>query len=601
MPSLGQRLEHYVHASGAVHYHCASDDDHRGFMVSFRTPPSADTGLPHILEHTALCGSRRYPVRDPFFKMLKRSLQTFMNAMTFPDMTCFPFASRVDKDFRNLLAIYLDAVFRPLLDPLDFAQEGHRLERGPGGGGQGSDRPPSPDPQPPWVRKGVVFNEMKGAMDGTDAQLEAALPRVLLPDTCYRWNYGGEPSAIPALSHADLVAFHRRCYQPANACFTTYGNDAAESLHEVFAPYLEIGGDPLPPPVRQRPLSAPSTVRVPVPLAEDQDATEVGAARIAWEVGDAANLDEVLDGELLDRLLVGHAGAPLRRVLEASGLGRSIGSSGFSSQYRSCLFLVEIDGIDPTDHARFEPLVRETLAAIARDGVPAAEIAAALDQLELARREITGDQYPFGLELCSHLVAAWNHGGDPLAFLDQGPALARLRLRADGAWLQRMVRERLLDNPHHALLFAEPDADFLARAETAERAAVDADLARLDEAGRARLIEQARALAERQAAPEDHDILPELALADVPRERRWAEGQTHADGLWTARCGTNGILHQLVALPIPGLSESELDLLPLLVQSLGLLGVAGHDYAAWSANLNARCGGLWAWLDVVSD
>jgi Zn-dependent M16 (insulinase) family peptidase len=176
-------------------------------MVAVRTPPGDSTGLPHILEHTTLCGSAKYPVRDPFFNMLRRSLQTFMNAMTFPDLTAYPFATQVPKDWRNLLDVYLDAVFRPNLHALDFAQEGHRLS--PKGDG--------------WERQGVVFNEMKGAMDSTDSQVEAVAARLLFPDTVYAHNSGGEPSDIPLLRHEDLINFHRRCYCPANALFVTYG------------------------------------------------------------------------------------------------------------------------------------------------------------------------------------------------------------------------------------------------------------------------------------------------------------------------------------------------------------------------------------------
>ncbi|HEX3135632.1 MAG TPA: peptidase M16, partial [Planctomycetota bacterium] len=189
VPALGVTLETWRHPCGAVHHHLACEDEHRAFVVGFRTVPQDSTGLPHILEHTTLCGSKRFPVRDPFFQMLRRSLQTFMNAMTFPDMTAYPFASQVAKDYDNLTGVYLDAVFAPLLNPLDFAQEGHRLEPN----GQSGER------------KGVVFNEMKGAMDGTGEQVSMATARALLPATCYRYNYGGDPTDIPALTHQDLL------------------------------------------------------------------------------------------------------------------------------------------------------------------------------------------------------------------------------------------------------------------------------------------------------------------------------------------------------------------------------------------------------------
>jgi hypothetical protein len=310
VPALGVEVSRYRHPCGAEHWHLGSADEHRAFAVAFRTPPSDSTGLPHILEHTTLCGSRRYPVRDPFFQMLRRSLQTFMNAMTFPDLTAYPFASQVPKDFDNLLAVYLDAVFAPNLHPLDFAQEGHRLE---------------PDGTA-WARKGVVYNEMKGAMDSTDAQMEAARERFLLADTIYRHNSGGEPSDIPRLTHRDLVDFHRRCYRPANACFITYGNADPARLHAAFAAYIgDDAGAALPPPTASRLAGPFADIDVPVPLAEGQDPLDATSVMLTWVQGDTADLDEVLAAELVDRLLLGHAGAPLRRALEGRGRGRSTG------------------------------------------------------------------------------------------------------------------------------------------------------------------------------------------------------------------------------------------------------------------------------------
>jgi hypothetical protein len=586
VPALGVTVETWTHPCGAVHYHLASDDEHRAFVVAFRTVPEDSTGLPHILEHTTLCGSRRYPVRDPFFQMLRRSLQTFMNAMTFPDMTAYPFASQVSKDYDNLLGVYLDAVFRPLLDSLDFSQEGHRLE--PVGAS--------------WERKGVVFNEMKGAMDGTSEQMSMATARALLPDTCYRFNYGGEPTDIPRLRHADLLAFHQRCYCPANACFVTYGNQPAGELHERLQAYLDQPGAALPPPGPQPRLDTAMALDVAVPHGPGQDILDVSDGAVTWAWGDTGDLDEVLTAELLDRLLLGHAGAPLRLALENSDLGRSTGGSGYGASYRTGLFTAELAGIDPDDYDQLEPLVFGTLTHIGSQGFPAAEVEAALDQLELARREIHGDQYPYGLELCFRFLAPWNHGADPLPFLDQASAIERLRERAlTPGWLTAELTRRFLDNRHRAVLFARPDAAYHTRNQDAERALIDSDLAHLDAAGKERLATQAAQLNERQHRSDDPAVLPDLELSDVPAERRWAEGRDQGDGLTVFTPGTNGLLHQLVALTLPELSHDELDLLPVLTQSIGSLGVGSLGYAERSALLNARCGGLWAWSDLTAD
>lgn len=587
LPMYKSVLRRFAHPCGAMHHHLAAADEHCAFAVAFRTPPNADTGLPHILEHTTLCGSKRYPVRDPFFKMLRRSLQTFMNAMTYPDLTCYPFASQVAKDFNNLLGVYLDAVFRPLLDPLDFAQEGHRLEPKNGS----------------WQRVGVVFNEMKGAMDNTDAQVSQELARRLLPDTCYRWNYGGDPADIPLLTHQDLLDFHRKHYRPGNAFFATYGSLEPARLHAMLEQYIGAESqERIPPPAAQKPLQQPQNSTIPVPLGEKQEEVDVSSANITWCWGDIERLDEVLTAELIDRLLLGHAGAPLRLALEKSGLGRSIDGSGYQAHYRNGLFSAKIDGIAPADFPRFEPLVMQTLGAVAERGLPEKEIEAALHQLELSRREITGDSYPYGLELCLRLTGAWNHGADPVETLDQGSAIARLRERMrQPGHLQKQVRERFFDNAHRAVIFAQGDTAFHKRAEELEKRQVDEDLSRLDEQRKAALRDQAAALAKRQAREDDPSVLPNLELSDVPGERRWASGNASGPRLTAFTAGTNGILHHLAAIQLPDLSDEEVKLLPLLMKCLAELGVGKESYSEFSAHLNAVCGGIWAWNDISAD
>lgn len=585
VPALRLDLELWRHPCGLTHFHLACDDQHRAFAIAFRTAPADSTGLPHILEHTTLCGSRKYPVRDPFFNMLRRSLQTFMNAMTYPDLTAYPFASQVTKDFANLLEVYLDAVFAPQLHPLDFAQEGHRLA--PAGDG--------------WERQGVVFNEMKGAMDGTAEQLGMAISRALLPDTPYRHNYGGEPVDIPALTHADLTAFHRRCYTPANAAVFTYGAVDRTDLHGRLAAYIgSAPGAALPPPAVQKPLAAPLTVEVPVPYSADQEILDVTAAALVWVWPDAVDLDEALDGELLDRLLMGHAGAPLRLALESSGLGRSFDGSGYNAGgSRNGLFSIQLNGLAVADYPRFAPLVMATLEGIARDGVARADLDSALHQLELARREIHGDHYPHGLELCFRLFTPWNMGVDVLPFLDQAPAIQRLRARfPDGAAVAAAVRRRFLDHAHRGLFVAQPDTDFHARQDQTIAAAVARDLRAADQAA---LRREAAALAERQHTKDDASVLPCLALSDVPAERKWAEAVRSEGGLSVFAPGTNGILHHLVAVTLPELSAAEWELLPLLTQTIGQLGVGAQSYTERAAHLAARCAGVGAWHDLSAD
>ncbi len=585
VPALGVELIERHLPSGLTHLHLACADEHRAFCIAFRTPPEDSTGLPHILEHTTLCGSQRYPVRDPFFMMLRRSLATFMNAMTYPDLTAYPFSTQVAKDWDNLLAVYLDAVFAPRLDERDFHQEGHRC---------------APIADGTWQRQGVVFNEMQGALGNTDAQLRNAITRTLLPDTIYRHESGGEPADIPRLTHADLVAFHRRCYRPANAVLVTYGDVPLDRLDAALAPYLVDPGTALPPPTGQPPLRTPASLDVPVPLAPGQETVDVTECGITWAWGDSAGIDEALDADLLERLLFGHAGAPLRRALESSGLGRGTGPSGYTGHTRTGLFTAAIDGHEPGAEPRIEALIRSTIAGIADQGVPQDEIDAALHQLELSRRVVRGDGWPYGLELCLRLVGPWNLGVDGVPFLDAGPALDRLRSRATPDWVRREIASRLRDNPHHAVFRAKPDLEFHTRgkAQIAELDRTELAQPRADE----RLRAAAAALAARQAQADDAGTLPELALAEVPRQRRWTQGSDTAwDGgrLTVFTAPTNGLTHLTAALPLE--LDDELELIPLLTSGLGGLGCGTRDYATQAAFLNAHTGGIRAWLETGAD
>lgn len=592
VPLLKLSLQRYRHPSGAQHYHLASEDEHRAFNLAFGTLPDDSTGMPHILEHLVLCGSELYPVRDPFFMMIRRSLNTFMNAMTGGETTYYPFASQVDKDFQNLLTIYLDATFKPHLHPLDFAQEGWRLEPK-----DAADRDPDASG---WQFKGVVYNEMKGAMGNTEALMSEALDRILLPDTPFRHNSGGDPAVIPELSHADLVAFHARHYAAANACFVTYGRLDLADLHARFEPYLaHRTGQPLPPLVAQAPIRPPAAVDVPVPLQEGQDPRDLSLARLAWVWGDCSTLSEQLLGELFDQLLLGHAGAPLRLALESSGLGRALGWSGFSTTGRNGVVSAALKGMDPARYDELPPLVEGVLAELAEQGFPDEEVAAALHQLELSRRTISGDRFPFGLELTFRVVEAWRSDEDPLGYLDMEAALESLRERVatPGFW-QTLIRKRLLDNPHRSFLRARPEPGYNADQAAAEQRRLDARVAALDTGQREALLRSAEDLAQRQASQDDVSVLPDLALSDVPSERRWAQGRPATPGLSIFETGTNGILHQVVTLPLTGLSAEDVALLPLLTRAIGELGVGRLDYRQQAARLNALCGGVSAWTDL---
>ena len=304
--SLNIVMEKYVHTvTGAIHYHMASTNNENVFLVAFRTLPTDSTGVAHILEHTVLCGSEKYPVRDPFFMMIRRSLNTFMNAFTSSDWTAYPFASKNRKDFNNLLNVYLDATFFSRLHELDFAQEGHRLEFA------------EPDnPASELQYKGVVYNEMKGAMSSADSVLWQTMSKHLFPTTTYHYNSGGEPNHIPNLTYEELISFYENHYHPSNAVFMTYGDIPACEHHQAFEELAlsrferldtNIGvGDE---------IRYPAPIKVEEAYASDDDNPDKCHVVIGWLLGKSTNLTELFRYQLLSSVLLDNSGSPLLKAL----------------------------------------------------------------------------------------------------------------------------------------------------------------------------------------------------------------------------------------------------------------------------------------------
>jgi len=466
--SLNVRVEQYEHrATGAVHYHLASDSNENVFLVALRTVPQDSTGVAHILEHTALCGSERFPVRDPFFMMLRRSLNTFMNAFTSSDWTAYPFASQNRKDFNNLLDVYLDAVFFSRLDPLDFAQEGHRVEFA------------EPDKRDsPLVYKGVVFNEMKGAMSSITSTLWSTLCEHLFPTSTYHYNSGGDPRNIPDLSYERLLAFYKSHYHPTNAIFMTFGDIPAADHQEAFENRALHRFERLDQRIAVAPehrLSAP--IQVSDVYAYDDGAETAHRTHIvvAWMLGESADLEQLLEAQLLSSVLLDNSASPLQQALETTELARAPSPlCGLEDSMREMVFCCGLEGSESEHTAAVETLVLNVIETVAENGVPQEELEAVLHQLELHQREISGDSYPYGLQLILQSLGCATHYSDPIAVLNLDPVVARLRTNIqDPEYIKGLARRLLLDNTHRVTLALSPDTELSAArsAEEAERLA----------------------------------------------------------------------------------------------------------------------------------
>lgn len=595
--SLGIDVQEYVHSrTGALHYHIAADNQENVFLVAFRTVPEDNRGVAHILEHTALCGSAKYPVRDPFFMMSRRSLNTFMNAFTSSDWTAYPFASQNRKDYFNLLDVYLDATFFSRLDPLDFAQEGHRIE---------FSEPTNADS--PLVYKGVVYNEMKGAMSAPVSYLWQTLTRYLFPTTTYHYNSGGDPEAIPDLTYEQLLDFYKTHYHPSNAVFMTFGDIPVAELQQRFEDQalsrFEKLSDEITVTDEKRYFSP---VRVEEAYALDnEDCSAKTHHVVAWLLGPSIDLEQQLKAHLLSRVLLDNSSSPLRYALESTDLGMAPSPlCGLEDSNREMALMCGIEGSEPEKAAEFEQLVLDTLTKVAENGVPQKQLEAALHQLELSQREISGDGYPYGMSLILASLSSAIHRGDPVALLNLDPVLAKLREAIkEPDFIPAMVRD-LLDNPHRVRLTLRPDAKLAERRDAAEQAKLETIRQQLNAQQKQAIIDQAAALEQRQNQLDDESLLPKVTIDDVPAKMRIPQGsENHLNSFHYHFYpqGTNGLVYQQVIMDLPALSEAERQLLPLYSHCLTELGCDGMSYQDTQALQSQVCGGIHAYSSVRAD
>lgn len=587
--TLNLTVEHYVHTkTGATHYHLAADDPQNVFMVALRTVPMDSTGVAHILEHTVLCGSEKYPVRDPFFMMIRRSLNTFMNAFTSSDWTAYPFATQNRKDFQNLLQVYMDAVFFPNIDALDFAQEGHRFEF------EERDNADSL-----LVYKGVVFNEMKGAMSSPVSRLWQELTTAIYPTNTYHYNSGGEPVDIPNLTHKQLVDFHKAHYHPSNSVFMTYGDINAIDHQTQFE---TLGLQRFDSAVAQvhvdleKRFTEPQQVNTIYAL-DEEDITQKTHIVLGWLLGENKDPKEVLKGHLLSSVLLDNSASPLRRVLEDTDLATAPSPlCGLEDSNKEMVFAVGVQGSEVENAEAVEALIINELKRIAEVGVDQSQLQAMLHQLELSQREVGGDSYPYGLQLILDALPGALHDGDPIALLDVDAALKDLELEIqDPQFIPNLVKTWLLDNTHRVRLTMAPDTELSKLEEAAEKAKLAQIQAGLTDAEKQAIIDQAVALEARQAEIDDPDILPEVTKDDIPAEIKKVESKSEKIGALPVTgyvCGTNGLVYEQVLVDMPALSEYEKSILPLFNTCLTEVGSAGRDYLQTQEHQAAVSGGL---------
>lgn len=585
IPALGIHALQFRHkTTGAMHLHLASEHSEQVFMVALRTMPMDSTGVAHILEHTTLCGSEQFPVRDPFFAMTRRSLNTFMNAFTAPDWTAYPFASENQQDFDNLLSVYLDAVFFPQLNYLDFRQEGHRLH-------WQADQPAGKR----LARQGVVYNEMKGAMSSAPARIWQRLSQELFsPKSTYHYNSGGEPSQIPQLDHQQLVDFHRQHYHPSNALFMTFGNADLQGLQQqlqtrVLERFSDAG------PCFQVASEFPSVAKqaqMTYPASAEQLA-EGGKLAMAWLWPEVMDAKQLLSARLLNDLLLDHSGSPLRQQLETWPQAQApLSLCGMDDSCRQMMFIVGYEGVAQTQLEEAEQSIWQCLHSIREQGFSQHDIEAALHQLELQQREISGDGFPYGLQLMMQLLPAAIHQGDCLAMLDLNQHLTWLRQQAlTPGWLTSLLDQWLLNNDSRVVLHALPDVELEAaelEAELQQLAQLEAELSHEQVQ---QIQQEQQQLQARQEQQDDFELLPKVTSKDVRSQLRQRQADIEQPGMSFYQAGTNGLFYQSWVQGLTALPE-QLANLPLYTALVTELGVGQLDYLQAQQQQNAELGSL---------
>ncbi len=585
--STGYRLRHKK--SGARITVILNDDENKVFYIGFRTPPKNSTGVPHIMEHSVLCGSEKYPLKDPFVELVKGSLNTFLNAMTYPDKTLYPVASCNDTDFDNLMDVYMDAVLHPNIYKYReiFEQEGWHYEL--------------EEADAPLTVNGVVYNEMKGAFSSPDDMLGDEIVGALFPDTVYAHNAGGDPKHIPELSYEEYLEFHRKYYHPSNSYIYLYGDmDIAKKLQWLDEQYLSRyesretdSAIPL-----QKPFAQMKEVIREYPVATGE--TEENQTYLSYNVAAGTLLDATLYQalDILDYALVSAPGAPVKKALLEAGIGKDI-SGGHDYGTRQMVCSIVAKNTNLCEKERFLAVIFETLRQQVRDGIDKQALRAGISSLEFRFREADYGQFPKGLLYGIICMDSWLYDEEkPFLHLEALSVYRYLKEQIDTGYFEDLVQKYFLDNPHAALVAAVPKKGLAAERDEALRQKLAAYKASLSEEQKRELMERTKRLREYQDAPtakEDLAKLPMLKRGDLKKKAAPLCNQVvmaQETVIVHHPMYANGIDYLTFLFDIRDWKPEELAYLGILKNVLGYVDTEQHDYAALANEINQKTGGI---------
>jgi presequence protease len=585
LKSLGLFFEHDV--TGAELLVLENDDDNKVFSATFRTPPENDTGIAHILEHSVLCGSKNFPVKEPFVELMKGSLQTFLNAMTFPDKTMYPVASRNKKDFGNLMNVYLDAVFYPNISEETFKQEGWHYELN--------------SPEDEIVYKGVVLNEMKGEFSSPESCIDRQLAHSLFPSTPYGFESGGDPENIPELSYEEFKEFHRKHYHPSNSRLFLYGDgDTLSYLNYLQDKYLKDFdlmdvNTSIP---HQRSFRKAKRKTLTYPISSHESLEKKSFVLMGYKLDKATNHEHCLGFSILSHLLLGSSASPLRKALITSELGSEVIGGGFDDNRADTIFAVGLKGTEPEKEDEVLALIESTLRGLVENGIEEDMIRSAVNSIDFRLRESNFGGFPKGIVYNIQALGSWLYDENPFTHLRFEKVMRKIKKRMHEGYFEDLIHRYLIDNKHRSILVAVPKAGLAKKLEAKERKVLKSVKQKLsaDEIGK--LMTETKRLQELQLTPDTPEALsslPSLEIEDVPKEiekypleiKHVGDSEVLFHDLFT-----NDIAYTQIGFNTHSVPTEMIPYIPLLGTLVLGMGTSKHTYTEISKLIGMHTGGI---------
>lgn len=591
LETLGGKARHFRHVkTGAELISITNDDNNKTFCIAFATPCNELTqskGLQHILEHCVLCGSKKYPLKDPFAQLIKSSLNTHLNAYTGPIATTYPVSSENLKDFYNLVDVYLDTVFNPLLTAETFETQGwsYKAESADG----------------PFSYSGVVFNEMKGVASQTGRIHHHEMKKELFKGTILQYDQGGIPEEILNLTHKELVEFHSNHYQPSNARIYFSGNDPEDLRLEILNNYLDKFevAESFSPTVVLPSVGGQRVSEGRLPVGVDAELEREGVVTLNWGLGPSDCPKRILAMHFLSHILLGHNGSPLRLALKECGLGRDVFGAGFAGHLPLAYFTVGLQGVNWNDWQKIQNLILEKLTTIAKDGIEPSLVETSLNQLEYDQVEDLLSAHR-GMSLMWRVFGAWYSKRDPMTAINFAEDVKHLKqeLAKDSRYLEKLIEKYLLNNQDRVTLVLKPDKDLKSELQRAEDASIQQAVDSFDAAKKLEIYQRAKDLESFRASPESPENIqkiPVLSKSDIPMEQRLAKSLDIEDQgvLWKRYdLPIHDIAYLDLTFDISNFDSKEIPLLPLFTRTLTACGTKRQNPSQFAERITREVGAM---------